>query len=143
MERYEPERVVQADGQVVEYYAVAHAAREADARAALNEIAWAARFVATTIYCVHGHKRVLRGRVYKTLHGHVVWLKQRPRIPRALADRMSERPDLRNQQAELVDVLAAPADRDLEASGCEKCPPQVVDRVRLSEAVEERRDFFM
>jgi hypothetical protein len=142
--RYEPERVVQADGQVVDYYAAAHAAREADARAALDEISWSA-LVVTRICCAHGrHGRLILGRVYKTLQGHVVVLNQRPRIPRPLVDLMRDRPDLRNQQPELLDILDAPADRDLEASACRRCPPpQVVDRARLSEAVRAGHRNFL
>ncbi len=143
--RYEPERVEQPDGSVVEHYGAAHAARTTDARVALDEIAWAGRLVVTTIHCgIHrGRHAPLLGRVFRTL-GHdayVVVLEQQPRIPRALVDLMHDRADLRNQHGQLLDILTAPSDRDLECSAC-RCGVKLIDRAALLAAVRQGQDVF-
>ncbi len=71
----------------------------------------------------------------------VVVLFQRPRLG-PIADLLSDRRDLRDQHAELVDVLDATDDRPLEASSC-KCGLTVLPRAAVLAAARDRRKKYV
>ncbi len=148
MSRYEPHRVQQPDGTRVEFYGEAHAARDADARAALEAIQRSPQRVVTRIWCAAHAELSPLGTVYNTSSAAtsdrpalVVVLFQRPRLG-PIADLLTDRRDLRDQHNELVDVLDAPDDRSLEASSC-KCGLTVLPRAAVLTAARAGRKKYI
>ena len=144
-DRYAPDREILPSGVIVETYGNAHAARQADAQAALDEISWADSAVALTVRCTC-RKGARLARVYRTAPPviRIDLQTHRDADLRQVQAQLAPPPMARDTRIEyadtvVVDILTAPEDRDLEAR-CVNCGRHDLDRHAIIDALRAGQD---
>lgn len=142
--RYAPDHQTLPNGVIVETYGTAHAARQADAQALLDEISWADSAVALTVRCTC-RKGARLARVYRTAPPviRIDLQTHRDADLRQVQAQLAPPPLARDTRIEyahtvVVDILTAPDDRDLWAR-CVTCGRHELDRDTIIEALRARK----
>lgn len=143
-DRYAPDREILPHGVIVETYGNAHAARQADALALLDEISWADSAITTTVRCACKEFTRLAV-VYRTVPPVVVIVpethpdRQLKVVQAQLAPPPLSR-DMRIEYGEdvVADILTATDDRDLYAR-CRQCGRYELDRAQLIDGFDTRQ----
>jgi hypothetical protein len=133
--RYAPDREVLPNGVIAETYGRAHAARQADAQALLDEISWADSARVLTVRC-GCTKRTRLATVYRTVPP-VIRIEPETHADPELVDIREQTQDLGVEYGRdtVLDILTAPDDRDLETR-CWKCGRYELDRDDIVGAYE-------
>lgn len=137
-DRYAPDREILPGGVIAETYGRAHAARQEDAHALLDEISWARSAIATTVRC--GCKQYARlAVVYRTVPPVVVIVPETHADPQLVELReQAGEPEITYGDDVVADILTAPDDRDLEAR-CRECGRYEIDRYQLIDAFDNQQ----
>lgn len=137
-DRYRPEVEELANGVISLDYGRAHAARDEDARALLDEIAWAKSAIVLTVRCgeAHDKKRPRLATVYRT-SPPVIRIDREDSVDPALVQLRAQAGNDGIEYAGevFVDILTAPDDRDLEVR-CADHGRVELDRSAIVEAFD-------
>lgn len=141
-DRYAPDLDTLPNGVVVESYGRAHAARQADALALLDEIAWADSAVALVVWCSCRltKNRSRLARVYRTTPAVITIAPETHTDAdiRRIQSQVAPVPVKRDTRIHygtdiFADILHAPGDRELEAR-CRNCGRHELDRDAIIDA---------
>ena len=134
-DRYAPDLDTLPNGVVVESYGRAHAARQADALALLDEISWAGSAIVTKVRCACPRRSLLAS-VYRTNPAVIRIDPETHRDPELVEIRRdADAVEIVYDSGKFADILHAPDDRDLEAR-CKDCGRHKLDRDDVIAAYE-------